>query len=291
MTDLNGRRHPTCFTLFLSPEFTPASALSARQWHTRQDNSATPPVLVSDNENDWTSIWPYLGKDTERATWTEFWQNGDVDTSYPYAKVGARADVSNLTISTGGKLVYALQQVPDDNGFLEGMNSWVTSVGLATLPGYFTYKSIAQYVDTIKAISNQGTTPIKLAVVMHHWLESDNPMTLNWDEYAETPTNDNTFAVASKKHGPIRSWFTRTANIYQLGCNTAVLAAIVARDLVRYGATVHGTPTEVGVKKDNGWIVFFDMNHSETLNADEPKGKTVPQVLAMEGWTNALGEQ
>jgi hypothetical protein len=96
-----------------------------------------------------------------------------------------------------------------------------------------------QLANLIKEMSNQGRTPIHRLYIALHWGGGPANLTPITDA-ADSPDNDtNTLDNAKAKKGPPRSWFTRTARVYLLGCNTEAATQAWAGLMLRPSAVAY----------------------------------------------------
>ena len=113
----------------------------------------------------------------------------------------------------------------------------------------------------------------------------------------QSNNSTNTFASAALRIGPPKCWFTRSSNIFGLGCNTSTWAQDWADLILRRGSTAHGTKFYMYGK----WKAAGQGGTATLRFTHDPKGlfpiddnfaDNLEATLKLPtGWTSASGTQ
>ena len=217
-------------------------------------------IQITGNVNDWVCIWP-LSRELQISKKGYFnltnRQNKCTVNAwalYPDALQGNRADVSNL-IETEGK---KLEMMPANFGdkYLKVVSKMFnddTTINADEMK----WKSGSHAGQILMEESGQGKTPISYLGIGGHSgpglrtisaLAADGRSISNEFEAADLfresgwqSNSHNNYETAVQKKGPPRCWFTKNSNVYGLGCKTEDWANDWANQVLRQGATAHGT--------------------------------------------------
>jgi RHS repeat-associated protein len=194
--------------------------------------------------NDWPCIWPVEMRDTN---------------SYPAVKKCDKFDVSNLTAKSKNVVKVAVKATMFD----------LYTINTSSFFGMTRYNTSDQMYGAVAAGAGWGANPISMLLVGGHSWDTHSYITSkDWSvtfrgndlvQYATNiglPPDTNTYANASKKKGPLRCWFSRSAKVYGAGCRTTTWASEVAAKVLRIGASAYGTP-ETTVGLPGIWCIGF----------------------------------
>ena len=188
--------------------------------------------LVTGDARDWVCIWPTSG----------WWDD------YPYASIGARANVSNL-LGIIGRELKIVPRTSRNDGYLNGVRLLLRNDRRGG--SLSTWNSGIHAARIVRARSAQGKFPIRWMTVGAHsggGVDLGNRFGTKlfraqhiFEVADEKDNSTNTLEHARRRIGPPRCWFTRDADIYGLGCHTDVWARDWAARILRTPATAHGT--------------------------------------------------
>jgi hypothetical protein len=254
-------------------------------------------MIVTSNEDDWTSIWPLAGSDLGR--WR---RDGDFSTS---AQEGAIADVSNLLGKNSIRLVmFGVDTVPgEDSAFVKGGKKFFLDYikekdaeGKRRTVAVNPVGNPESLARTLKRFSSQGRTPLSEVLFVGHWRRE--PMAaenvpeefLNWDTQADVALNENTFEFAKKGRGPVRGWFTRDASFRFFACNTDGLVKRWAAEFLPVGATAYGTTAFAFCGADRAG---FDQNDDGEFDpgTGEDRWRNAADLFGAPEWRQHAGGQ
>ncbi len=203
---------------------------------------------------DWVSIWPVqtvVDKHTwvtkpngtktiqqPKGTW-DYWSTYR-DSGAPIAKAGARADVRNLLIGVPGtpllaadrKLLLAVRNQGTQDYFTSVMRRAMNQAAGGWIFTSWSSNDPGKAAQLIARESNRGATPIGELVIAAHWTGNHSVGELLgtaafgvddlFSLFGGLDNSRNVFEEAKDRHGPPRSWFTRTAQVWIAGCLTGV---------------------------------------------------------------------
>ena len=210
-------------------------------------------MKVTNNEKDWVCIWPL----------------GDKWNAYPMAAKGALADVTNLIADSGPTVLMHAPIVvnPKTNTADEFLLAVKAVYTRGSTRKTYMWRGDLDAAAYIRDVSGQGKTPISLAFIGGHHFGNDNlklgdanksamfsaqDLTFASDYFCiDDSNNDARLALARRKIGPPRCWFTRNAVVYGVGCSTnSGWALDWANTVIRRGGTVKGTPQLLNASVD-----------------------------------------
>ncbi|MHB1038615.1 MAG: RHS repeat-associated core domain-containing protein [Pirellulales bacterium] len=230
-------------------------------------------------EADWVSIWPSAGKEQEKL-WSD----------YPTAKVGACANVDNLIKGRWHVKQAVIVQVNanQNDQFLESVRMLLSS---ETGWHLSRWSFASQAVQAIRAAAGTGEHPIENLIIAGHGAagatfvgqrDRSRPFAVgDLLSLSDPLKNDtNTYDVAKEGHGPPRSWFTRDAKVWVIGCFTSAFAEAFAKQNLRQGAEAFGTSAEV-----TGWYETVRGMKQFAVTIDGKRRYwTIPGLLNSDGW-------
>ena len=191
-------------------------------------------LKISGTILDWPCLWP--AANTEN--------HGYPDRIMPCDKY----DISNLITVEGKKISYYL-----DRNLSQYAQIFPSAV-------YIKPKDVP---GSLKNISGEGATPISNFISAGH---GGNGGYLNgvWTNYSvqeilKEAINKPSFEQAMHKRGPIRCWFTRTAQARFSGCSTSdEIAREFAKKVLRKKAVAYGTNQRIGTSYSQGkaWVYY-----------------------------------
>lgn len=117
-------------------------------------------------------------------------------------------------------------------------------------------------------------------------------------EADEKSNNKNTLANARKKIGPPRCWFTRTADVHALGCNTEAFAEDWANRVLRVGSQAHGTihfmfgTWRTIARATRSANIRFTRDLAGNMPINDEVATTLAKALTLApGWESSSGKQ
>jgi len=213
----------------------------------------------------------------------DFWED------YPKAKKCARADVSNLTATAGKSLVMHPHFDAPNDPYLRVLTALMGE-------GAWEWKDGPAAGRKIADESGQGATPIGFMFIGAH---ANRDLSFGnaqggarfdiqhlWDAAVEKDNNTNTFESALAKQGRPKCWFTRNAHVYGFGCTIKKWATTWGNDILRTGATAHGTQKDTKPYTHPQWAVSIGKEDNPRMRATR-----LQDVLRLRGWTNTPGKQ
>ena len=254
---------------------------------------------VGADASDWVCIWPVF-TGTGGDAWAEYDKSNN-------GKVGecATADVSNLKETKGEilRMAPALTRDKDiDRGGRDHYLYWTTRFLVKWKRGPFErWNTGPGAAGILVTESKQGKTPIgELYIAAHSDLRTTlgalndkGKREFSSDDIfgaAESPNNNkNKLALAKRKVGPPKCWFTRTAEVWGAGCKTQEWARDWADRILRKGATVHGTKHYLWASNKGMWFTE-DNDKGTPLYPGEIAG-SFPGLLNVQGWVPKKGTQ
>ena len=187
---------------------------------------------IKGSKKDWVCLWPEEMRNSA---------------GYPKVMKCDEFDVSNLT-QKAGIIQWGTRIGVIGGGFWDEFvsRSW----------GFRQYESSKKAYDAVKNSSSEGKTPISLLLVDGHSCSSCEEIGHSVDNTANFSGRGlKTYAKnflpspsrVTKKKGPLRCWFTRTAQAYGLACHSGgAWAPGFAQHVLRGNSWAHGTPTTFG---------------------------------------------
>lgn len=193
-------------------------------------------TTVGGSQDDWVCLWPVEMRDSG---------------GYHAVKKCDKFDVSNLKTNAGN----------DVRVGVGGNNNY--SLWMNTFTGATNYTSHNAAYAAIRTASGRGATPISRLLVIGHsntnldyigrGSEGIYFRASGLATYASNhgnPTGTNTYQNARNRRGPVRCWFSKSAVVYGIACNCDHWASLMASQILRSGATAHGTPAFTHVRQN-----------------------------------------
>jgi RHS repeat-associated protein len=211
--------------------------------------------MVGADAKDWACLWPVKVDDEAKSR--EKYEVRKANRCDEY-------DVSNLTATRGSTIFYS---------FDPHLASNFTSLVGTPMP----FVDPRDFPSMLALRSGEGRTPIYYGVVGGHGgvggffvgqKPGDNPRIATYggiiltveeewwqfevDSIVRLSNPNFDFNRASHKHGPLRCWFTRNAQMWFIGCKShRDVSRSFAENVLRKGARAYGTLVDVGVQHGN----------------------------------------
>ena len=213
--------------------------------------------------NNWSALWPV---------------NGTQDHGYPDTiQACDQYDASNLDWFATNRQTLMLLVAPDLPQYL------------SIFPG-MTQEAGSMVNWKIKEASNEGATPINKFVLAGHGGYSnhngDSAFSISSLMALDQPPS---FDRASQKKGPVKTWFSRDAQVRFSGCTSMNIAQPFAQQVLRKGSTALGTNQTIATSIQNGRAIM-SINYK---GVDENKvtiwGQEVP-YFSSPAWVTYNGQ-
>jgi len=163
-------------------------------------------------------------------------------------------DISNLTITQGKSVEYYFEANEEGGTVLGDYDKIFPNSSLI---------EARKVPEQLRIISNEGGTPISRFISAGHGGRAGNTNGV-YTEYSvrdilAKATATPSYERAKAKKGPIRCWFTRTAQARFSGCSTSdEIAREFAKKVLRKKAVAYGTKQDIGTSYSQGkaWIYY-----------------------------------